>query len=70
MPPDPRPADAWELRSRDTELIEAIVGSVRGMLTAVHLNDTPALVGSLALLVNAMIEHRDAMAERRLLAPF
>jgi hypothetical protein len=34
------------------------------MMIAVHSNDTPALVGSLAMLVNALIEHRDAMTER------
>jgi hypothetical protein len=54
MPPDPR----------DELLVEAIVGSVRTMMIAVHSNDTPALVGGLGLLVNAMIEHRDAMTER------
>jgi len=54
MPPDPR----------DAELIVAVTEAVCGLVRAVHGNDNPGVVGHLALLVTAVVEHRNALAER------
>ena len=55
MPPDPR----------DAELVEAIVGAVRGMILAVHGNDNLRLMGEMAVLVNAIITHKRALETER-----
>ena len=53
-----------DLTARDAEFVRSAVDAIHGMMLALRSGDNPALIGHLNLLLSALIEHRDAAAER------